>query len=618
MAKTKQGRSHGQGEKVKMIFTKQARCHIDKGKKKKSHKDEEKKVRRRLDKTGTVLKTTGTKKVGKRELKKMKEKKKIENMKRKVVTEEMERRMSQVKKKRKTVPVPKKKRKISKKTRKGSKPRRKPRRKHHKNRDTSTSSSTSSSSSSSSSDSSDSSDNDELPGSSHKGESLNLWEPSDMEVAILVGRENRKLPRKERVGIRAIAKSFDVPKSTLDKRIRGKVKGIHHMSGGNLKPRLFTEKQELELVDFILNHADAGFPMTPPEVRELAHEYSVINRIKLYTNATERLSYSWQRRFMKRHKEISVKTPQDLSTYRASCSNKESVKNWFQILKATMTSYGIKSGLSVWNVDETGCISKPKPRKIFGRKKGKSNQIASCERGITTTAIIMSNAIGMKVPPMVIFKGKRVKDVWKVNKTPNTLLRASPSGWVEKKLFHQFAITFLQYLKDHGLWDMPHIILLDGHKSHTYNYRFLYEMYRYNICVMTLPPHCSHFLQPLDGPPLANFKNTWKAEMYHHIRRNAGAPLKKTEFFIPFNRSFRAMTVACIQQGFKQTGIWPLDFKAIKEEHFAPSSVLCPTDRKLPWCGLHFMFYQLRFLFLCENALVLPRQKRFLNRDTNS
>ena len=280
----------------------------------------------------------------------------------------------------------------------------------------------------------------------------------------------------------------------------------------------------------------------------------------------DKLSYLWQRRFLERNPLISVKTPRDWSAYGDSYDNKASVAHWYKNLEKVYEKYNITSGLSVWNVDETGCINKPKVRKVWGRKKGKTNQIQAAERGQTTTAIIMANAIGMKVPPMVIHKGKCIKEAWEQHKTAKALLRVSKKGWITKDLFHEFGIHFLQYLKDHGLWDMPHLILLDGHRSHTYNYNFLFEMHKHGIAVLALPPHCSHFIQPLDGPPLAVFKNQWKAELYHYIRRNVGGALSRTEFFMPFNRSFRAITVAAIQRGFEKCGIWPLNMAQISEE----------------------------------------------------
>ena len=336
--------------RIKLLFTKAAREKIDAGKRKKeqgSKRKMMKKALQRSDETGTKKCRTGTKKMTRKEAKALRDKKTIDELKKKVMTGEMRRKVEENKKKRKSVPVPRIMH-TAKKTKKAKK--RTPKR---RNRDTSSSSETETGTDDDST-SSEEEEEEEGPGSSHKHQRLNLWEPDAMEIAVLVGKENRGLPRRQRVGIRAICKSFNVPRSTLDKRIRGVVTGHQHMSGGNHSPRLLKHTQEDELVTFILTHADAGFPLTATEIRELAHEYATVNRMKMTKNKDEKLSYSWQRRFLGRNPTISVKTPQDLSAHRAACANKLSVAHWYKNLDKVYKKYDIQSGLSVWNVDETG------------------------------------------------------------------------------------------------------------------------------------------------------------------------------------------------------------------------------------------------------------------------
>ena len=51
--------------------------------------------------------------------------------------------------------------------------------------------------------------------------------------------------------------------------------------------------------------------------------------------------------------------------------------------------------------------------------------------------------------------------------------------------------------------DRPHLILINSHKSHVYNYPFFRYMLSNNIQVMAIPPHCSHIVQPLDNCPFS-------------------------------------------------------------------------------------------------------------------
>ncbi len=75
-----------------------------------------------------------------------------------------------------------------------------------------------------------------------------------------------------------------------------------------------------------------------------------------------------------------------------------------------MDEAGIMSSMCVWNVDETGMQEMPKKRKVLGRKGRRANIITPAEKGTTSTALVMANALGLKVPPMVIHKGAKVRD----------------------------------------------------------------------------------------------------------------------------------------------------------------------------------------------------------------
>ncbi len=231
---------------------------------------------------------------------------------------------------------------------------------------------------------------------------------------------------------------------------------------------------------------------------------------------------------------------------------------------------------------ETGVVDVPKVKKVLGRSGFRTQFVVPKEKGTTTTIIVMVNAVGMKVPPMVIHKGARVKEEWLANKRPETKVRASDSGWVNTKLFHEYGRVFLEFLQKLGLDRMNHVLLLDGHQSHTYNYQFLIEMYRSGVKVLCLPPHTSHFLQPLDNVPLAVFKSTWHEELCQYCRKYAGTALAKNHFFLLFNCAFRALTPPVIVRGFRETGMWPIDIGAIKEHKFAPSDLLGSQKHKLP------------------------------------
>ena len=50
------------------------------------------------------------------------------------------------------------------------------------------------------------------------------------------------------------------------------------------------------------------------------------------------------------------------------------------------------------------------------------------------------------------------------------------------------------------------ILLLDLHKSHLFNLKFLEYMKANRVEVCSFPPHCTHLMQLLDDVPFGSFK----------------------------------------------------------------------------------------------------------------
>ena len=85
-------------------------------------------------------------------------------------------------------------------------------------------------------------------------------------------------------------------------------------------------------------------------------------------------------------------------------------------------------------------------------------------------------------------------------------LAATTKGYITKAKFHEFGLHFIKYVKTNCMLGRKNLLIVDGHKSHLYNLPF-YELMRVNnIEVLTIPPHTSHLLQPLDSAPFGAFE----------------------------------------------------------------------------------------------------------------
>ena len=100
-----------------------------------------------------------------------------------------------------------------------------------------------------------------------------------------------------------------MPKSTLERRVKGKVVGHKHMLG---KKTAFTENEEAELEEFLLDMARRGFPLTESDIRDLSFQYAKKNGMNVFPDGKQRAGYYWMKGFLSRYPRISVKSPEGL------------------------------------------------------------------------------------------------------------------------------------------------------------------------------------------------------------------------------------------------------------------------------------------------------------------
>ena len=139
-------------------------------------------------------------------------------------------------------------------------------------------------------------------------------------------------------------------------------------------------------------------------------------------------------------------------------------------------------------MDETGITNVHKPGKIIATKgKQQVSKMTSEERGATVTVVCAISASGAYVSSF-IFPRKRMTDRLAVGAPSGSIIRVSLSGWTDSSLFIKWLTYFVA---------VTQLIVLDGHHSHK-------TLEAINFCrnnwihLITLPPYCTHKMQPLD------------------------------------------------------------------------------------------------------------------------
>ena len=122
-------------------------------------------------------------------------------------------------------------------------------------------------------------------------------------------------------------------------------------------------------------------------------------------------------------------------------------------------------------------------------------KIVSAERGQTITLVCAMSATGRYVPPAFIFPRKKMKDHLLNNAPVGSIGLVSDSGFINTDLFMEYLCHFKNNVQPTK--DNPVLLILDNHTSHLSLTAITYCRDN-GIHLLTLPPHSSYKIQPLD------------------------------------------------------------------------------------------------------------------------
>ena len=158
----------------------------------------------------------------------------------------------------------------------------------------------------------------------------------------------------------------------------------------------------------------------------------------------------------------------------------------------------------LYNADKTGCTTVQSVRNakvIACRNEKQVGKLTSGERGVLATVLYAVNAAGNSIPPMLVFPRVILRDHMMKGAPPDSIGVANPSEWMSAACF--IIKHFLKHTKCSK--DGPVILILDNCDSHI-NIETIDLSKQNGVTFLTLPPHCSHKLQPLDRSVYGPFK----------------------------------------------------------------------------------------------------------------
>lgn len=129
------------------------------------------------------------------------------------------------------------------------------------------------------------------------------------------------------------------------------------------------------------------------------------------------------------------------------------------------------------------------------------------------------NAIWNVIPPFFIFPRVQYREDFLCNEPEGSDGDAYSTDWMTTKSF----LKVMQHFKKHSRVskENPVLLLCDNHESHT---RISVDVVKYarenGIVMLTLPPHCSNKLQPLDVAVFSSFKSRYNSVINNWMLSN--------------------------------------------------------------------------------------------------
>ena len=368
--------------------------------------------------------------------------------------------------------------------------------------------------------------------------------------------------------------------------------------------KVFTDDQEKAFVDYIKVRVKMAYGMTQLETRTAAYTFAMANEVnppetwhqnrmagekrkKGKGNRNIRgvflahfliLGVEWLKQLRRRHPSLSLKKPEACSLSRATSFNQHNVKTFFENLKAATAKYPeLGEGVNIYNLDETALTTVHSPSKVLADSGDRRlNKVVSAERGTLVTACLIIRADGTFLPPAMVFPRVNFKKHM-INGAPvGTLGLANKSGWMNAELFFQVMEHFVKFSNSSP--SRKSLLVFDNHESHLCPnvLRFGKEN---GVEILTLPPHCSDRMQPLDVSVNRSVKLHYNDAAASWMSAHPGQTITINQIGELFTSAFeRALTPKNIKAGFRSCGIFPFDAAIFNDNDFMRCAV---TDRPL-------------------------------------
>ena len=242
-------------------------------------------------------------------------------------------------------------------------------------------------------------------------------------------------------------------------------------------------------------------------------------------------------------------------TDRKNTHDPADIRAHFEKFKAAREIFGIQTE-DMYNYDETGFrVGIGRAHEVITRLKNRRLYVSDPDNRESVTSVETICADGTAIDPFIILPGvnhlhKAFRDLF-----GKTLVGVSETGYSNDDLNLEYARHFNKCTinKRIGKYCM---LISDGYNSHL-EFDFVEYCWNNFIVPFCLPPHTTHFLQPLDVVCFQPLKH-YHAEAIDRAVRTGDSDFSKYEFLAAFNDvRAQAFTESTILSAFRKTGLMP-------------------------------------------------------------
>ena len=381
------------------------------------------------------------------------------------------------------------------------------------------------------------------------------------------------LPNGKPKSIRNVREYFGVPKSTLSDRKTNRYSIENPPQLG--RKSLFSDKDLEEIVSHLLKMAEIGYGYTPIQALNLVRFIAVKCKNKENFNP----SRTFMANIYSKFPELSVRKITAYEYQRAKSLTPQIVQRFFAVME---TAYSLSQDLSgveinprnIWSLDEVGFKLNNYENSFVVTRKGVKNAYRIIGDDSSHISIIFcTNACGYTLPPYFIIKGKKPNEAFIENCKKagfrNSPIYSTDKAFITFSAFSNYCEFFIKEAKYNK--DSYSILVLDGHKSHTYNLEALQFLNQNKIFAVCIPSHTSHIFNIADRTVFGNMKKFWREESINYTREK-GKKITLTDFPFIFKEVWtKSVNQIGIIKGvfllnisfkiiaFESAGIFPLD-----------------------------------------------------------